>query len=161
MSYPINAGMAESWGVEAEAVGRFSLLGGDLRLSGSLSRQEGEVTDGVYKGEELAQVPEWIAGADVNYRRPFIGDTAVFFNINWSGQWGGVQELIRPGLTTPNYDLADMSLVNGRIGVDIKNVQLSLFVTNATDEEFSVFNSSTTERLNTPRNWGVQLRYRW
>lgn len=161
VSYLINAGMAESWGVEAEAVGRFRLFGGDLRLSASLSRQEGEVTDGVYKGEELAQVPEWIAGADINYRRPFIGDTAVFFNINWSGQWGGVQELIKPGLTTPNYDLADMSLVNGRVGIDIKNVQLSLFVTNATDEEFSVFNSATTERLNTPRNWGVQLRYRW
>lgn len=161
VAFLINAGQAESQGVEAEAVGRFTLFDGQLRLSGSVSRQSGEVTDGVYKGRDLPQVPDWIAGADVNYNRPFIGDTRLFFNVNWSGQWGGRQELIRPGLTTPNYDLADMSLINGRVGVDIKDVQVSLFVTNATNEEFSIFNSSTTERLNTPRNWGVQLRYRW
>lgn len=165
LSFLTNAGTSESWGVELESTGRFNILGGQLRISASLSRQEGEVTSGVYKGEELAQVPEWIAGADINFRRPFIGDTEIFGNINYNGQWGGVQELTRPvappAVQAPNFPLEDAQIFNARAGVQFSNVEIALYVTNFTDEQYRVFKAAQTERLNQPRNWGVQLRYRW
>jgi iron complex outermembrane receptor protein len=161
VSFLINAGKAESWGLEAEAVGRFDVAGGDLRISLSGSRQDGEVTGGDYNGEPLPQVPNWIAGADINYRTPFVGDTTLFANLNYHGQWGGIQELVRPGTPVVNFPVSDITQINARLGVDFGHVEASAFVTNLTNESYSVFSSTTTQRLNTPRNWGVQLRYRW
>lgn len=161
VSFLINAGKAESWGLEAEATGRFEVAGGTLRVSLSGSRQDGEVTGGAYKGEPLPQVPEWIAGADINYRAPFVGGTDLFANLNYHGQWGGVQELVRPGTAVVNFPVEDIANVNARLGVDFGDIEASAFVTNLTNESYSIHTTTTTQRLNTPRNWGVQLRYSW
>jgi iron complex outermembrane receptor protein len=160
-----NAGASESWGVEAEAVGRFNLAGGQLRLSGSLSRQDGKVVDGDFQDLRLPQTPDWIYGLDASYRRPFFGGSTISVNLNYNGQQGGVQELIRPvappAVQPPNYDLEEISILNGRLAVDFGHVEVAAWVSNLTDSQYAVFASSTTQRLNQPRNYGLQLRYRW
>jgi len=161
VSFLTNAGEAESSGVELETVTRFELAGGNMRLGVNVSAQDGEVTSGVYDGQPLAQVPDWIYGVDLNYRKPWVEDSTLFFNVNYNGQTGGMQELVRPGSTTPNYPIDDISLVNARIGAEVGSVEYSLFATNLTDSKFTLFASPTTQRLSQPRNYGFQVRYRW
>lgn len=161
VSFLTNAGEAESKGVEFEASTRQEFAGGEVGLGLNMSVQEGEITSGVYAGQPLAQVPDFIIGADVNYRRAFIGDSVLLFNLNYNGQRGGLQELIRPGTVTPNYDVEDIDILNGRIAVQVGKVEYAIYGTNLMDSEFALFASPTTERLNQPRNYGFQVRYRW
>lgn len=161
VSFLTNAGEAESSGIELETTTRFDLFGGDARLGVNVSNQDGEITSGIYDGQPLAQVPDWIYGADFNWKRGFVGDSVLAINVNYNGQTGGLQELVRPGSTTPNYPVEDIDIVNARIALEIGSVEYSVFGTNLTDSSFAIFASPTTERLNTPRNYGFQVRYRW
>src|SRR3546814_2011414 len=82
-----------SWGIEAEYSQGFDLGEGNGRLALSGSRQEGKVKSGRYDGLDLAQVPDWLASANLNLRYPVTKDVALTSNVLISGQWGGKQEL--------------------------------------------------------------------
>lgn len=161
VSFLTNAGEAESSGVELETSTRVDLAGGVLRLRVNVSAQDGEVTSGVYEGEPLAQVPDWIYGADLNWSRPVFGDSQFRVNLNYNGQRGGLQELVRPGTATPNFDLPDIDILNARLALQIGDIEYAVFGTNVTDNKFTIFASPTSQRLNEPRNYGFQIRYRW
>ena len=81
--------------------------------------------------------------------------------MNYNGQTGGLQELVRPGSVTPNYDLPDIDILNARLALQVGDIEYSVFGTNITDSTFTIFASPTTQRLNQPRNFGFQVRYRW
>ncbi len=151
-----NAGDGVTWGVELEASGRFALGPGVLRSQIGGSRQGGEVKSGALKGYSLPQIPAWIASASLDYRFP-VQQAQLFAHADYSAQWGGVQELARP---SPAVD--DFQLVNLRVGAEFKNVELSFYVNNATDVTYFTYQDlTTTRRLNQPRLWGAQARYRW
>src|SRR3546814_5477258 len=95
-----------SWGIEAEYSQGFDLGEGNGRLALSGSRQEGKVKSGRYDGLDLAQVPDWLASANLNLRYPVTKDVALTSNVLISGQWGGKQEL-----TATSVDLDDYVLV--------------------------------------------------
>ncbi len=156
-----NAGEGEVWGVEVEAVARAEFAGGQLRASIGGSRQDGEVVAGPYEGSRLPQIADWTAGAELNYRRPFIGSSEIFGNVQYNAQWGGRQELDEP---SPPLD--DFQIVNLRAGLRFSNSLGSLditgYVNNVTDEIYVTFgDATTTHRLSMPRTYGVQLRQRW
>lgn len=161
VSFLTNAGEAESTGVELETNSRFDFAGGTLRLGVNVSAQDGEITAGVYNGQPLAQVPDWIYGADLNWTRPLAGDSQLRVNLNYNGQTGGLQELVRPGSVTPNYALPDIDILNARVALQVGDIEYAVFGTNVTDSKFTIFASPTTQRLNQPRNYGFQVRYRW
>lgn len=154
-SFLTNVGEAESWGLEGELMVRREFAGGLLRAGLAASRQGGEVTAGRYEGAELPQVPDWLASANLDYRRP-VGEVEVFGNLFYTGQWGGVQEL---GATT--FELTDHQLVNLRAGVDFGRIEVSGFVENAFDTVFVVARDNTIKRYSKPRLAGLQLRYSW
>lgn len=160
-SFLSNAGDGEIWGLEVEAIYRTEIGGNQLRATFGASRQGGEVVAGIYNGNTLPQIPDWIASAELFIRRPFVAGTELFGNIRYNGQWGGMQELRQP---SPAID--DRQLINLRAGIRIPNslgsLDISAFVNNATDETYIVFGDrSTTRRLSQPRTFGLQLRQRW
>jgi iron complex outermembrane receptor protein len=153
-----NAGDGETKGIELEGFGRMNLAGTLLRWRTSWSWQDGEAVSGPFKGEALPGIPQFLAGADLNLRRPLANGTAVFGSLAYSAQWGGVQELYTPGVATNRFTLDDYAIVNLRAGVEMGRYQVSVFANNAFDERYRVLVSSTIARWNQPRTTGIELR---
>ena len=153
VSYLTNAGNAKSWGIEAEYRQGFDLGKGSGRFALSGSRQGGEVKNGRYDGLDLAQVPDWLASANLNLRYPVANDVALTSNILVSGQWGGKQEL-----TATSVDLDDYVLVNLRVGVEFGKVSISAFANNVFDKLYYVAQAPTINRYSQPRVIGVEGR---
>lgn len=165
----LNAGTARSWGVELEANARFDVGPGKLRLTVAGSRQDGEIKSGPLDGAQIPQVPEWIASATLNYRQLVTTDVTAFFNANYQGAFGGLNDLTPPGtpLRQPapqgpyQSPIGDISLVDLRAGVDIGNLTLAAYAKNAFQYRYIVFEAITTQRLNPRRLIGVEARYRF
>ncbi|KJS26453.1 MAG: TonB-dependent receptor [Hyphomonas sp.] len=153
-SFLTNAGDAESRGIEGEISSLFDVAGGKLYTGFSLSYQEGEVVSGRFDGLDLAQVPEWLGSATLNYRRPLGDDAEAFANLVYTAQTGGVQEL--SATTVP---LDDFGLLNLRLGARFGKVSVTAFARNLTDELYFVARAPTINRYNQPRLTGVELRY--
>ncbi len=153
VAYLTNAGDAKSWGVEAEYSQGFDLGEGNGRLALSGSRQGGKVKSGRYDGLDLAQVPDWLASANLNLRYPVTNDVALTSNVLFSGQWGGKQEL-----TATSVDLDDYVLVNLRVGVEFGKVSVSAFANNLFDKVYFVAQAPTINRYSQPRVIGVEGR---
>ena len=149
------------FGFEAEASGRSEFLAGTLRWSVSGSYQEGEVTAGPFEGAEMPQIPQWVYGFDLTYRQRLGDDLTLLSNINYNGQRGGVHDLTAPGSNDVNFDMDRVDQLNARIGVDFGSWEASLFGSNITDESYVVFQGASAQRLNQPRNYGLQLRRVW
>jgi len=153
VAYLTNAGDAKSWGIEAEYSQGFDIGQGNGRLALSGSRQGGEVKSGRYDGLDLAQVPDWLASANLNLRYPIANDVSLTSNILVSGQWGGKQEL-----TATSVDLDDYVLVNLRVGVEFGKVSISAFANNLFDRIYYVAQAPTINRYSQPRVIGVEGR---
>ena len=153
VAYLTNAGKAKSWGIEAEYSQGFDLGEGNGRLALSGSRQGGEVKSGRYDGLDLAQVPDWLASANLNLRYPVAKDVSLTSNVLVSGQWGGKQEL-----TATSVDLDDYVLVNLRVGVDFGKISVSAFANNLFDKVYFVAQAPTINRYSQPRVIGVEGR---
>jgi iron complex outermembrane receptor protein len=153
VSYLTNAGDAKSWGIEAEYSQGFDLGEGHGRLALSGSRQGGKVKSGRYDGLDLAQVPDWLASANLNLRYPVANDVSLTGNILVSGQWGGKQEL-----TATSVDLDDYVLVNLRAGVEFGKMRISAFANNLLDKIYYVAQAPTINRYSQPRVIGVEGR---
>jgi iron complex outermembrane receptor protein len=153
VAYLTNAGDAKSWGIEAEYSQGFDLGEGNGRLALSGSRQEGKVQSGRYDGLDLAQVPDWLASANLNLRYPVTTGVSLTSNVLVSGQWGGKQEL-----TATSVDLDDYVLVNLRVGVDFGKISVSAFANNLFDKLYFVAQAPTINRYSQPRVIGVEGR---
>ncbi|MBL0915706.1 MAG: TonB-dependent receptor [Sphingopyxis sp.] len=153
VAYLTNAGDAKSWGIEAEYSQGFDLGEGNGRLALSGSRQGGEVKSGRYNGLDLAQVPDWLASANLNLRYPVTSDVSLTSNFLVTGQWGGRQEL-----TATSVDLDNYVLVNLRVGVELDRVSISAFANNLFDKLYYVAQAPTINRYSQPRVIGVEGR---
>jgi iron complex outermembrane receptor protein len=153
-----NAGEGETRGMELEGFGRANFGGTLLRWRASWSWQDGEVVSGPFKGEALPQIPEFLAGIDLNLRRGLANGSALFGNFAYSAQWGGVQELYTPGVTTGRFNLDDYGVVNLRAGMDFGRYQVSVFANNAFDERYRLLITTTATRRSQPRTTGIELR---
>lgn len=156
VSYLTNAGNARSWGIEAEYSQGFDLGAGSGRLAVSASRQEGEVRSGRYAGLQLAQVPDWLASANLNLRHPVSGEVTLTGNALVSAQWGGKQEL-----TATSVDLDDYVLVNLRVGMEFGDFSITAFANNVFDNIYFVAQAPTINRYSQPRVIGVEGRIKF
>ncbi|WP_394763093.1 TonB-dependent receptor [Phenylobacterium sp.] len=158
-SFAFNAGPATLYGLEVEAVGRFNILGGPLKVTLGAAHQGGKVTGGLYKGRHQPQQPKNTQTFNLNYRHDLISGVTGFINLQGSSRQGGVQEVAQ---TPP---LHDYTLVNGRVGVNWQRYEVSLYANNLTNENYVVFEAisatNNVRRSNFPLTWGAQLRYRW
>jgi len=158
-SFAFNAGPAKLWGMEIEVTGRGEVLGGVLRVTVGAARLGGKITGGVDKGLHQPQQPKFTETFNVNYQHPLPRDASLFVNIQGSGRQGGVQEVAQ---TPPLFDYL---LLNGRIGIDWRRYEVSVFANNLGQENYLVFDapSATNDvrRYNLPRTYGVQLRVAW
>ena len=156
VSYLTNAGNAKSWGIEAEFSKSFDIGAGTARLALSGSRQGGDVKSGRYTGLDLAQVPDWLASANLNLRYPVASEVTLTGNILFNAQWGGKQEL-----TATSVDLDDYQLVNLRGGVEFGKLRVTAFANNLFDQVYFVAQAPTINRYSQPRVIGLEVGYRW
>lgn len=156
VAYLTNAGNAKSWGIEAEYSQGFDLGSGTGRLALSGSRQGGKVKSGRYDGLDLAQVPDWLASANLNLRQPVSNDVTLTGNILVNGQWGGKQEL-----TATSVDLDDYVLVNLRLGIEFGDFSIAAFANNVFDKLYYVAQAPTINRYSQPRVIGVEGRVKF
>lgn len=160
VTFSTNAGKARTWGAEAEIASRIDLGAGNLQLSGSTSYQKGRVTDGPFDGQPLPQIPRWIFAASATLNMPVSGDVNALVNVNYNGQRGGVHDLVAVNAPAP-FDMDKIDIVNARAALKFNGVEAALFVSNLMDTTYDVFRGSGARRLNPPRNWGIQIGYRW
>ena len=165
----LNAGTARAWGLEAETTATWTMGDVRARLTFSGSRQDGEITSGPFDGAQLPQVPNWIASGTFNLRAPVASNTTLFFNANYQGAWGGLNELTPPGtpLRQPaalgpyQSPIDTISLLDLRMGAEFDNLTLALFANNALQYQYVVYELVSTQRLNPRRLIGLDARYRF
>jgi iron complex outermembrane recepter protein len=165
----VNAGTARSWGIEVEANARFAIGPGEARLTLAGSRQDGEIRSGPFKDAPIPQVPNWIASAQLNYRVPVATNTTAFFNLNYQGAFGGLNELtpagtpLRQPATRGPYQspIGDISLVDLRTGVEFGNLTVAVYAKNLFQYRYVVYELVSTQRLNPRRLIGVDARFRF
>lgn len=160
VTFSSNAGKARTWGAEAELASRIAIGAGNLQLAASGSYQKGRVTDGPFDGQLLPQIPRWTFAANATLNAPLSGDVSMLVNVNYNGQRGGVHDLVAPGAPAP-FDMDKIDLLNARAALRFGGLEASVFVSNLTNVTYDVFRGAGARRLNPPRNWGVQLGYRW
>ncbi|HEY3694472.1 TonB-dependent receptor [Phenylobacterium sp.] len=151
-----NGGEGRIWGLEAEAVWRGAWAGGQLTARASASRQAGRFTAGLYQGLKVPQAPDWIASANLDFRHPLPDGLAVFGNLNYSAQWGGVQDVI-----APIFKLQDRQVADLRAGLESGPWQGAVFARNLTDARYYLVRQVSTRRWADRRSIGLQLRYGW
>lgn len=156
VNYLTNVGNGRSWGVEAEYSQGFSLGAGSGKLSLSGSRQGGKVTSGTFSGLELAQVPDWLASANLDLRYPVASGVSLTGNVLVTGQWGGKQELAATAV-----DLDDYQIVNLRLGVEFGKFSITGFVNNLTNRVYYLSQTPTINRYSSPRLFGVEGRVKF
>lgn len=169
--FNINGGTVHARGVEAALDGRFHVAGGQLNVGLNAARQQARFVDtptnysGVpIIGTSVAQIPKWTMSAAVNYRHPITTEIDGFANVTYQGQRGGVQDTVTP--TAPPIGLNNLDLVSLRAGVDIRKLELAVFVTNLTDAKETLLQlqtngTPTANRYNQPRAIGANVIYRW
>lgn len=156
VSFLTNAGNAQSWGVEAEISKNFALGPGSARLALSGSHQGGDVRSGRFAGLRLAQVPDFLASANVTLRYPVTDNVTLTGNLLYSAQWGGEQEL-----SATSFDLDNFQLVNLRAGIEYKAFRVTAFANNITDQIYFVAQAASINRYNQPRVVAIELGYKW
>lgn len=159
-SFSDNAGQARTRGIEAQANAAIPIHRGRLRLGATFSHQRGEATAGPFDGQNLPQIPRWIFGVDMSLRRELTDTVALFANVNYNGQRGGVHDLVAPNAPPP-FDMDRIDVMNARVAVQAGAFEFSVFATNLTDETFDIFRGASARRLNQPRNYGAQIMVRW
>lgn len=151
-----NAGDARVRGAEGQIDGRISLgAGASLRLTGSVGYIDAKIIAGRDAGKRIPQVPEWLFTAGANLSAPLTHSVRGFANLQYKSRIGGVQEIDQ------SPDLVDFYLLDARVGVRFSGIEVAVFADNVTDKRYKVFKTTTTERANYPRSFGVQFTKRW
>ncbi len=186
-NYVVNAGTVHGYGVEGQFNTSFDLGGGVLSLQSSVSNQvakyhkiptagpNGEKLNGLpIVDTQIAQNPQWLVDATLNYKRPITDQLGGFFNLRYHGQWGGVQD---PTVSSAGaFRMDDYEDLDLRTGVQYHAVELALIVRNLTNEthrlaQFGALGTNTVtrlpvivnsqQRLSLPRSFAVEARYSW
>ncbi|NEX91768.1 TonB-dependent receptor plug domain-containing protein [Caulobacter sp. 17J65-9] len=168
--FNINGGTVRIKGIEAALDSNFRIGEGRLMLSLNGAHQSAKweevasVPGAPILDSQVAQMPDWTMSANVNYRRPLVGDLNGFFNVAYNGQRGGGQDTVTAA--APFIPLEDLDNVDLRTGVDFRRTEVAFFVKNATDEVIPVLKLQQgaiplANRYSRPRTVGVSVSYRW
>jgi iron complex outermembrane receptor protein len=169
-NFNINGGTMQVKGVEASLDGAWQVADGRLSIGLNGAHQDATwdevaaVAGAPILGSTVAQTPEWTYSANVNFRHPMGAGMSGFVNVAWNGQQGGGQDTVT--LATPFIPLDDLSNVDFRTGVDIRQIEVALFVKNVTNQVIPVLKLQQVDiplanRYTRPRTWGLTATYRW
>jgi iron complex outermembrane recepter protein len=171
-AYTINGGTTHGKGIEAELESKLNLVGGVLSLDATGSNSTVKYVSvanrpGAPENDtQVAENPHWLASLTADYRHPLGEDLTGFINMLYHGQWGGIQDTVIPP-SFPAIPLADFQTVNLRTGVDYKNFEFALAVTNLTNDIYyqADFRLAGTvplqQRWGLPRAFTLEAKYKW
>lgn len=163
-----NAGKAEIDGIEFE--GALS-LGGGLELTTHFAYIDYDfkrLNSSVVLPVLVTNIPQYKYGIGVNYELALARDLGqLAFSMNWNWQ----DDVFLAAIDDP-YSLQEdyglLSLASSWRDVAGKPIDLSVFVTNVTDEDYAIgglpFTNSlgfATHAYGAPRMWGIRLGYRF
>lgn len=118
------------------------------------------------EGEPLPASPEHQLAITLGYHLPVdeaLGDISVSASYIYTAEQQMVAKFVSPYYKLPSYEIVNLNLNWAHVGGS--PFDLSLFVTNALDEEYSVYTSGNyssgfeTHQLGQPRMYGARLRY--
>ncbi|HEX3367914.1 TonB-dependent receptor [Phenylobacterium sp.] len=170
--YTINGGATHGAGVETELESKLHVLDGVLSLDATASNSTVKFVSVAARSgspvldSQVAQNPHWLASLTANYTHPLGEDLTGFINMLYHGQWGGIQDTVIAG-TFPAIPLDNFQTVNLRTGVDYKNFEFALSVTNLTDEIYRQANFRLAgtvplqQRWSLPRAFTLEAKYKW
>lgn len=175
----INAGASTIWGAEVDGN---ILLTDNLSLQASYAYLDTEVDKldlpvpsplmlgaGITaaKGEPLSYAPKHQLVLSANYRLPVdeaIGDMVATVSYIYNDEMQGVSKASSPYATIPSYELVNANF--NWSSVMGSPVDLSLFVTNLTNEKYRTYivgqysgTGIELDRVGVPRMYGARLRY--
>ena len=136
--YLINAGEAETYGVELEA--SLQLTDG-LSVQAGLGYLDGEFTDGAVPGtagataldgNQLPAVREWTTSLAASYRRPIADGMDLLLNASHTSRSDGYVDVQNATAISGN------SLVNLSAGVETDRFSLQIFGQNVTDDRYDI-----------------------
>jgi len=136
--YLINAGEAETYGVELEA--SLQLTDG-LSVQAGLGYLDGEFTDGALPGAagatsldgfQLPAVREWTTSIAASYRRPIADEMDLVLNASHTSRSDGYVDVQNATAISGN------SLVNLSAGVETDRFSLQVFGQNVTDDRYDI-----------------------
>lgn len=192
----VNAGEAEIWGVEADTTVELFVEGltfslsysyldtelveqnvptfteiRDRVLAAGASPTAASISAGTYtpiakEGDELPFSPENSIVSSLNYRLPLSGDIGSV-TVGATYVYTGPQRSSssdQPYDKLPSFELTNLNA--SWIGIYGSAFDLSLYVTNAFDEEYATYHSGTynalgfeSRQVGMPRQYGARLRY--
>jgi iron complex outermembrane receptor protein len=157
VNFVTNAGQSRPWGIEATANLNYTFLGGQGTAMVSGSREGAKYYDSAYAGLMVPQSPAWIGSFDLVYQHAIVNDVIGFMDWTYRLQRGGTTNITpQPIIPLDNLDLVDL-----KAGVKKGNIQVSLFITNLTNENYYVYKASSYYTEGEPFQWGLELRYKW
>ncbi len=178
----LNAGESTIWGAEVESTLQ---LTDNLRLTASYAYLDTEVEElalpelppnvpvpvatlntTTAEGEPLSYAPENELVLNLNYQLPVdeaLGEMIAGVTYVYTDDRQAVAESVSALATLPSYDLINLNFNWNRIAGS--GVDLSLFATNVTDEEYVTFltgnwnNGLEVGQVSRPRMYGLRLKY--
>jgi hypothetical protein len=169
--FNLNGGTVEVKGIEAALDATFEVGAGRLAVGLNGANQNAEfikVQAGIaglpLLDSPVAQTPDWTMSANVNYRQPMGPGLFGFVNVAYNGSRGGGQDTVTAA--TPFIPLEDIDNVDFRTGVNFRQIEVALFVKNATNQVIPVLKLQQVDiplanRYSRPRTFGVTATYRW
>jgi outer membrane receptor protein involved in Fe transport len=169
IGYTINSGDAESYGFETDLAW---MPNENWMFTFGASHVEPEITNGVYKGNQLANAPKDVLNASAEYKRP-IGNWEGYIYGDYSYRGSSYGDIVNgddPN-TPPAFLNKSESYAIGNIRVGLRGEHWSVqaFVENVTNEYGSSFTFQILDSppafeslsLITPRTYGVNVSYRF
>ena len=157
MDYTVNAGSAESEGLELEVRlaltdNLFLTFGGDKSFKAHFgSVREGLNVQNITPGARMRNSPEYSYYASLAYDFELFG-----MNATARADTYGIARILFVGdLSSPAYRTTDVKLLVNR-----DNWMLSAYVRNVTEEKFVYRPGADGSTLGHPRTFGVQVNYR-
>lgn len=169
-----NAGAARIWGSEAELSA--TLLPG-LTLSANVGYTDARLSEDQVStvvvaagktGDRLPYVPQWTAGASLEYLRPFAGPIDAFFHVDATAMGGSYSSISPTDIYRRNLPAYEVG--NVRFGLQKNDEQWGayLYINNIADSVAIVSESSSSNTPGQslvyslpPRTFGLNLTYKF
>jgi iron complex outermembrane receptor protein len=133
-NWRLNAGKAETYGVDFEMVGSIGRRDGPtFTYTAAVNWLDGQILEGPYAGQTVEGSPEWTISLNGTLRLPVGGDWTILGSGAWRAQRGGFFSTTQISNRIPN---ADIDLFEARLAAQSRRYRLELVVQNLTDLEY-------------------------
>lgn len=154
-NYRVNAGKAETHGVDLEIGGRAGLGNlGHFVYSGAVNWLDGKITSGPYDGSFVEGSPEWTYTVTGIYKVEVVNGLNFILSGSYRAQRGGYFSTVS---INNKIDNADVDLVDARVALEGQRFRVELLAQNLLDKTYETLRDPQRSVYADPRT--VSLRF--